>query len=81
MATGAFSAASRWVRRDPTRYGPNHLTLYDLADCSVEHAIEASARVMPKIAAAGRKHECHVGGMSVTLRPTGRHGGAGLWRS
>lgn len=80
MATGAFAAGSRWLRCTPARFGPNHVTLYDITDCSVEHAIEISAEVMPKIAAAGRKHECHAGGMSVTLRPTGRHGGAGLWR-
>jgi hypothetical protein len=80
MATGAFAAGSRWLRYEPHRYGPNDVTFYDITDCSVEEAIERSAREFPRLAAAGRKHECHVAGMSVTLRPTGRYGGAGLWR-
>jgi hypothetical protein len=81
MATGAFAAVSRWLRVEPARYGPNDVTFYDITDCSVEEAIERSAREFPKLAAAGRKHEAHVAGMSVTLRPTGRYGGAGLWRT
>jgi hypothetical protein len=81
MATGAFAAGSRWIRTEPARFGPNDVTFYDITDCSVEEAIERSAREFPKLAAAGRKHECHVAGMSVTLRPTGRYGGAGLWRN
>jgi hypothetical protein len=80
MSTGAFAAASRWLRLEPTRYGPNDLTFYDITDCSVEEAIERSAQAFPKLAAEGRKHECHVAGMSVTLRPTGKYGGKGLWR-
>ena len=54
------------------------MTLYDVAGRSVEEAVEQSAKVMPGIAAAGRKLDCHVGAMTVTLRPTGRYGGAGL---
>lgn len=78
MASGAFRAGSRWLRRDPASYGANHLTLYDVAGHSVEEAVTLSASVMPGIAAAGRKLDCHVGALTVTLRPTGRHGGAGL---
>lgn len=80
MSTGAYAATSRWIRREPARHGPNHLTFYHVTDCSVEDAIERSAQVLSKLADAGRKHPCHTGGMSVTLRPTGRHGGEGLWR-
>ena len=40
-------------------------------------AVEKSAAVMPGIAAAGRKLDCHVGAMTVTLAPSGRYGGAG----
>ena len=29
---------------------------------------------------AGRKHPCHTGAMTVTLKPTGIHGGAGIRR-
>jgi hypothetical protein len=78
MDSGAFSAGSRWLRRDLAPYGANHMTLYDVEGHSVEKAVELSAMVMPGIAAAGRKLDCHVGAMTVTLRPTGRHGGAGL---
>lgn len=78
MDSGAFAAGSRWVRRDPAPYGANHVTLYDIAGRSIASAVEASAAVMPGIAAAGRKLDCHVGAMTVTLRPSGRFGGAGL---
>ncbi len=77
MASHAFSAGTRWRRRDPARYGANDVTLYDVSGHSVEEAVEMSAAVMPGIAAAGRKLDCHVGGMTVTLRASGRHGGAG----
>jgi hypothetical protein len=30
--------------------------------------------------AAGRKLDTHTGGLTVTLRPTGRHGGGGVHR-
>lgn len=80
MQSGAFRAGSRWLRREPARYGANHLTLYDVAGRSVEEAVALSAKVMPGIAAAGRKLDCHVGAMALTLRPTGRYGGAGLRR-
>jgi len=80
MSTGAFAAASRWLRREPARYGPNDLTFYDITECDVEEAIEISAQALSKLAAASRKLDCHVAGMSVTLRPTGQYGGAGLWR-
>jgi hypothetical protein len=78
MASGAFSAGSRWLRRTPSSYGANHMTLYDVEGHSVEESVTLSAAVMPGIAAAGRKLSCHVGALTVTLRPTGRHGGAGL---
>ena len=78
MDSGAFLAGSRWKRREPGRHGANYMTLYDVAGRSVEEAVEQSASVMPGIAAAGRKLDCHVGAMTVTLCPSGRHGGAGL---
>lgn len=81
MATGVFAAASRWTRRPPAPWGPNHLTLYDLAGPSVEEAIEVSAKALAELGRAGRKHPCHAGGMSITLRPSGRHGGRGVRRS
>jgi len=78
MASDAFAAGSRWFRRDPTVFGANHLTLYDVAGHTVEQAVELSAKVMPGIAAAGRKLDCHVGALTITVRPCGRYGGEGL---
>ncbi len=80
MASGAFAAGSRWLRRESAPYGPNDVTFYDVTDCSVEDAIEVSARALRDLTAAGRKLDCHAAGMSVTLQPTGRYGGEGLWR-
>ena len=77
LDSGAFAAATRW-RREPRRaYGPNHITLYDVAHESIDTAVERSAGVMPGIVAAGRRHPAHTGAMSMTLVPTGRYGGAG----
>jgi hypothetical protein len=80
LSCGAFSAISRWRRRAPQAFGPNHLTLYDVTTPTVEEAVTRSAATLATIVAAGRKHECHTGALTVTLRPTGRHGGAGLRR-
>jgi hypothetical protein len=61
--------------------GSNHLTLYDVATPTVEEAVRRSATTLAEVTAAGRKHECHTGGLTVTVHPTGRHGGAGVRRS
>jgi hypothetical protein len=61
--------------------GSNHLTLYDVATPTVEEAVGRSATTLAEVVAAGRKHDCHTGGLTVTLRATGRHGGAGLRRA
>ena len=60
--------------------GSNHLTLYDVATPTVEEAVARSATTLADVVAAGRKHECHTGALTVTLRPTGRHGGDGIRR-
>jgi hypothetical protein len=80
LSSGAFSAMSRWRRLDPVAVGANHLTLYDVATATVEEAVERSATTLAEVVAAGRKHECHTGGLTVTLRTTGRHGGPGVRR-
>jgi hypothetical protein len=80
LSCGAFSAMSRWRRLEPVRVGPNHLTLYDVATPTVDEAVARSGATLAEVVAAGRKHECHSGGLTVTLRPAGRHGGAGLRR-
>lgn len=76
--SGGFSGATRWARQPRNPYGPNHITLYDVAHESIQTAVEMSAAVMPGIIAAGRKHRCHTGGMVLTLEPAGRYLGAGL---
>jgi hypothetical protein len=67
LESNAFSTVSRWRRRPLGEHGPQFLTLYDVGPIGVDTAVERSAAVMPGIAAAGRKHACHVGGLSVTL--------------
>ncbi len=81
LSCGAFSALSRWRRVDPVPAGSNHLTLYDVATPTVDEAVTRSATTLAEVVAAGRKHECHTGGLTVTLRPAGRHGGAGFRRA
>lgn len=78
LGSGGFSAATRWERMPRNAYGAHHITLYDVAHESVQTAVDLSAAVMPGIVAAGRKHPCHTGAMTVTLVPSGRFGGAGL---
>jgi hypothetical protein len=71
LACGAFGAMTRWRRTPRNRVGSNHLTLYDVACDTVEEAVERSAAVMPGIVAAGRKHPCHTGALTLTLRRVG----------
>lgn len=67
MASQAFSSLSRWRRDPPTRFGPQHLTLYDVSDIALAEAVERSAAVMPGIHSAGRWLACHAGGMALSL--------------
>ncbi len=67
LASDAFATVSRWRRRTQGERGTRFLTLYDVGPIGVEAAVERSAAVMPGIAAAGRKLDCHVGGLTVTL--------------
>jgi hypothetical protein len=67
MDSGAFLGVSRWRRSTRGRHGPQHLTLYDVGPEGVDRAVERSAAVMPGLTAAGRKLDCHVGGLTVTL--------------
>jgi hypothetical protein len=80
LSCGAFGAMSRWQRVPRARVGPNHLTLYDVATDTVDEAVQLSAATLQQVVAAGRKHECHAGGLTVTLRPTGRHPAGGYRR-
>ena len=67
MASGAFASGSRWRRTDPRPGSANHLTVYEVAEGTVDDAIERSAAVMPSLIARGRKHECHAGGLTWAL--------------
>ena len=67
LASDAFLGVSRWRRRPRGQRGTQYLTLYDVGAGGVDLAVEKSAAVMPGIAAAGRKLDCHVGGLTVTL--------------
>lgn len=78
LDSGGFAAATRWQRNPRVPYGPNHITLYDVHHESVQTAVDLSAAAMGPLIAAGRKHRCHTGGLTITVKPTGRHGGAGL---
>ena len=80
LTCGAFDAMSRWQRARRVREGSNYLTLYDVATETVDEAVQRSAVTLGEIVAAGRKHETHAGALTVTLRPTGRHGGVGFRR-
>jgi hypothetical protein len=80
LSCGAFGALSRWRRVAIAPFGPNHLTLYDVATDTVEEAVRRSAATLADVVAAGRKHETHTGALTVTLRPTGRHGARGIRR-
>jgi len=69
MDSGAFTAVSRWLRQPKNDYGTNYLTLYDVGEGGVGLAVERSAAVMPGLARAGRKMDCHVAGLTFTLGP------------
>jgi hypothetical protein len=81
LSCGAFGAMSRWRRVPRVQHGANFLTLYDVATATVDEAVERSAVLLAEVVAAGRKHETHAGALTVTLRPTGRHGGSGFHRA
>ena len=67
MSSKAFASLSRWRREPPTRFGPQHLTLYDVSGITLTEAVDRSAAVMPGIHAGGRWLPCHAGGMAISL--------------
>lgn len=69
LSSGAFTAVSRWLRKPKNEFGTNYLTLYDVGVGGIDLAVEKSAAIMPKLARAGRKMDCHVGGLTLTLGP------------
>jgi hypothetical protein len=77
LASGGFTDASRWVRLEPARFGPNYMTIYDVEDIDVMEAVALSGRAMAPAHEAGRILPCHSGGVRAALRPTGRYGAEG----
>jgi len=75
--SGAFADASRWVRRDPARFGPNFFTVYDVEIGDVAEAVALSGAAMGPAHHAGRVMAEHSGGLRAALRATAPHGGAG----
>jgi hypothetical protein len=67
LDSGAFTGVSRWCRAPRTARGTQFVTLYDVGEHGVEVAVEKSAAVMPGLVASGRKHEAHIGGLTVML--------------
>ncbi|GJM37335.1 MAG: hypothetical protein DHS20C19_07020 [Acidimicrobiales bacterium] len=67
MSCGAFVGGTRWRRADPRPGTADNLTVYEIAGTAVGEAIEMSAAIMPGLIAAGRKHECHAGGLTMAL--------------
>ena len=67
LESGAFDGVSRWRRKPQGEWGAQYLTLYDVGEIGVEQAVERSAAIMPGLVSAGRKLDCHVGGLTVTL--------------
>jgi hypothetical protein len=75
--SGAFAGVTRWVRTDRARFGPDHLTIYDVELDDLDDAVALSLAAMGPAHAAGRLHPRHAGGLRSTLRVHGRHGAAG----
>ncbi len=67
LSSGAFAAATRWVRVPRRGAGCDHLTVYEVTGFDAAEAVRRSAAAMPGIIAAGRKHECHTGGKTMAL--------------
>jgi hypothetical protein len=67
LDSGAFTGVSRWLREPRSARGTNFVTLYDVGPDGVEVAVSKSAAVMPGLVASGRKHEAHVGGLTLML--------------
>lgn len=67
MSCGAFVGGTRWRRPVPRPGSANHLTVYEVTAVPVTEAVEISAAIMPDLVAAGRKHPCHAGGVTVAL--------------
>jgi hypothetical protein len=66
--SGAFVNATRWVRAEPARFGPNYLTIYDVSLDEIGEAVALSGAAMGPAREQGRLLECHAGGLRAALR-------------
>jgi hypothetical protein len=69
--SGAFVNATRWVRAERARFGPNYLTIYDVSLDDVGEAVVLSGAAMGPAREQGRLLECHAGGLRAALRRAG----------
>ena len=67
MECDAFAGGTRWHRADLRDGSVNHLTIYEIAGIELSEAVSISAAIMPGLIAAGRKHTCHAGGLTMAL--------------
>jgi hypothetical protein len=71
LGSGAFVNATRWVRRDRARFGPNYLTIYDVALPDINEAVALSGAAMGPARERGRLRPYHAGGLRAALRRAG----------
>ena len=67
--SGAFANASRWVRTQPARFGPNYLTVYDVTLSDINEAVGLSGAAMAPAREKGRLLDVHAGGLRASLVP------------
>jgi len=68
VGSGAFATATRWVRAERARFGPNYLTIYDVTLPDIEQAVALSGAAMGPARERGRLRPYHAGGMRAALR-------------
>jgi hypothetical protein len=71
VGSGAFVGATRWARAEPARFGPNYVTVYDVALPDINEAVALSGAAMGPARERGRLRPFHAGGMRAALRPAG----------
>jgi hypothetical protein len=71
VSSGAFVNATRWLRTERARFGPNYLTVYDVSLDDIGEAVALSGAAMGPAHEQGRLLECHAGGLRAALRRAG----------
>ena len=67
--SGAFANASRWVRTQRARFGPNYLTVYDVTLADINEAVHLSGAAMAPAREKGRLLDVHAEGLRASLVP------------